>query len=188
MQLVNDPKPFVEESDRPTCDICGRTFHASYLFDNFSHPTCDQCRDPDDAHSLVTRTDARAEYLLKDTDLDKRPPPLRYILRANPHNPAWGDMKLYLKLQVEKRALEVWGSEEALEEAMEKKEEQRQTNKQRKYNKKMKELRMSVRSSLYTRASKTHTHEYGEEMYMPDEDEYTRTCNSCGHSYSYDKM
>lgn len=40
--------------------------------------------------------------------------------------------------QIEKRALEVWGSEEAIEEAMEKKEEQREISKQRKYNKKMK--------------------------------------------------
>lgn len=40
--------------------------------------------------------------------------------------------------QIEKRALEVWGSEEAIEEAMEKKEEQREMSKQRKYNKKMK--------------------------------------------------
>lgn len=50
------------------------------------------------------------------------------------------------------------------------------------------ELRMNVRSSLYTRATKTHEHEYGEEVYLPDEDEYSRTCKTCGHSYTYDKM
>jgi DNA-repair protein complementing XP-A cells len=49
---------------------------------------------------LVTKTDARTEYLLTDTDLEKRQPPLRYIVRKNPHNERWGDMKLYLKLQV----------------------------------------------------------------------------------------
>ena len=57
-------------------------------------------RDNGAAHALVTRTDARNEYLLKDVDLDKRPPPLRFIVRKNPHNERWGDMKLYLKLQV----------------------------------------------------------------------------------------
>lgn len=41
-------------------------------------------------------------------------------------------------LQVEKRALLVWGSEDALEEAIEKKEDQREVKKQKKYNKKMK--------------------------------------------------
>lgn len=53
----------------------------------------------DDKYSLITRTDARQEYLLKDCDLDLREPILRYILRKNPLNPNWGDMKLYLRLQ-----------------------------------------------------------------------------------------
>lgn len=58
------------------------------------------CRDSEDKHSLITRTDAKNEYLLKDCDLDKREPLLKYISRKNPHNPRWGDMKLYLHLQV----------------------------------------------------------------------------------------
>lgn len=57
-------------------------------------------RDEDDKHALITRTDARQEYLLKDCDLDLREPILRFILRKNPHNPRWGDMKLYLRSQV----------------------------------------------------------------------------------------
>lgn len=56
-------------------------------------------RDDDDKHALITRTDARQEYLLKDCDLDLREPILRFILRKNPHNPRWGDMKLYLRTQ-----------------------------------------------------------------------------------------
>ncbi|KGL85186.1 DNA repair protein complementing XP-A cells, partial [Tinamus guttatus] len=57
-------------------------------------------RDAEDKHKLITRTEAKEEYLLKDCDLDKREPVLRYILKKNPHNSRWGDMKLYLKLQV----------------------------------------------------------------------------------------
>lgn len=53
----------------------------------------------DDKYSLITRTDARQHYLLKDCDLDLREPVLRFILRKNPLNPNWGDMKLYLALQ-----------------------------------------------------------------------------------------
>ncbi|XP_042893175.1 DNA repair protein complementing XP-A cells-like [Penaeus japonicus] len=187
MKLVTEPAPLFEE-DRPFCAECDHPFNNSFLFHNFNHSVCDQCRDNDDKHALITKTDAKNEYLLKDVDLDKRVPPLKFIVRKNPHNSRWGDMKLYLKSQVEKRALEVWGSEEAIDEAMEKKEEQREISKQRKYTKKMKELRMNVRSSLYTRATKTHEHEYGEEVYLPDEDEYSRTCKTCGHSYTYDKM
>lgn len=187
MTLVTDPAPLFEE-DRPYCLECDQPFDNSFLFHNFDHPVCDQCRDNDDKHSLITKTDARNDYLLKDVDFEKREPPLKFVVRKNPHNPRWGDMKLYLKLQVEKRALVVWGSEDALEKALEKKDDQREINKQKKFNKKMKELRMNVRSSLYTRATKSHSHEYGEEVYLPDEDEYSRTCKTCGHSYTYDKL
>ena len=58
-------------------------------------------RDEEDKHRLITRTEAKQEYLLKDCDLDLRQPALQFILRKNPHNPRWGDMKLYLELQVE---------------------------------------------------------------------------------------
>ena len=50
------------------------------------------------------------------------------------------------------------------------------------------ELRMNVRSSLYTRAVKIHEHEYGEEIYQADEDEYSKTCLTCGYTLTYDKM
>lgn len=57
-------------------------------------------RDNDVKHKLISRTEAKQNFLLKDCDLDQREPPLRFILRKNPHNPRWGDMKLYLKTQV----------------------------------------------------------------------------------------
>ncbi len=57
-------------------------------------------RDSDGTHSYITRTDAKTEFLLKDEDFDKREPALRYLTRPNPHNSRWGDMKLYLRLQV----------------------------------------------------------------------------------------
>lgn len=74
---------------------------------------------------------------MKDCDIDKREPPLKFIVRKNPHNMRWGEMKLYLHLQVEKRALEVWGTEEALLEEREKRDVKRQESKIKKFNKKV---------------------------------------------------
>jgi DNA-repair protein complementing XP-A cells len=51
-------------------------------------------------HRLITKTDAKNVYLLKDCDLEKRDPPLKFIMKNNPHNVRWGSMKLYLELQV----------------------------------------------------------------------------------------
>uniref|UniRef100_A0A670K9G3 XPA, DNA damage recognition and repair factor n=1 Tax=Podarcis muralis TaxID=64176 RepID=A0A670K9G3_PODMU len=136
---------------------------------------------------LITRSEAKQEYLLKDCDLDKREPVLRFILKKNPHNPRWGDMKLYLKLQVIKRSLEIWGSEEALEEAKESRQDNREKMKQKKFDKKVKELRRAVRSSVWKKDTSIHQHDYGAEE-MIGEDLYKKTCTTCGHELTYEKM
>uniref|UniRef100_A0AAG5D7G7 XPA C-terminal domain-containing protein n=1 Tax=Anopheles atroparvus TaxID=41427 RepID=A0AAG5D7G7_ANOAO len=171
------------------CLECGDRFADSYLLNTFDYAVCDACREPDDQHSLITRTEAKQEYLLKDCDLDRREPPLKYISRKNPHNVRWGEMKLYLHLQIEKRALEVWGSEENLMREKELREEKREVSKVKKYNKRLKELRMDVRSSLYDKTVQAHVHSYGEtEVYNEADDTYTRTCEECGHTETYEKM
>ena len=39
-------------------------------------------------------------YLLSESDLAVREPLLKCVIRKNPRNNRWGDMKLYLRLQV----------------------------------------------------------------------------------------
>ncbi|KAH0628481.1 hypothetical protein JD844_009726 [Phrynosoma platyrhinos] len=98
-KVMHPPGP-VLRFDYLLCEECGKEFMDSYLMNHFDLATCDNCRDVEDKHKLITRTEAKEEYLLKDCDLDKREPVLKFILKKNPHNPRWGDMKLYLKLQV----------------------------------------------------------------------------------------
>jgi DNA-repair protein complementing XP-A cells len=155
---------------------------------HFQLPVCDDCRDKDGKHALITKTDAKSEFLLKDCDLELREPPLPFITRPNPHNLNWGQMKLFLRLQVEKRALEVWESEEALEAEIEKRDDRKDKTKQKKIQQKIKELKRSVRSSLYSKKSNVHEHEYGPESYDEHKDEYSQTCISCGHVNTYEKM
>jgi DNA-repair protein complementing XP-A cells len=95
-------------------------------------------RNNEEEHALITRTDAKNTYLLKDCDLDKREPPLKFLLRKNPHDSRWGDMKLYLQLQVEDRAVEVHGSMEELELERESRDEKREKTKAKKYSKHLK--------------------------------------------------
>ncbi|XP_020860193.1 DNA repair protein complementing XP-A cells isoform X2 [Phascolarctos cinereus] len=146
-KVVHKPGP-VLEYDYAVCEECGKEFMDSYLINHFDLATCDNCRDPDGKHKLITKTEAKQQYLLKDCDLEKREPVLKFIVKKNPHHSQWGDMKLYLKLQVVKRALEVWGSEEALEEAKEIRQENREKMKQKKFDKKVKDLPSSPCSAL----------------------------------------
>lgn len=98
-------------------------------------------------------------------------------------------MKLYLKTQVVKRSLEVWGSEEALEEAKESREENREVQKQKRFNKKVKELRRAVRSSMFKKDTSIHQHVYGpEELLDEEEDLYRKVCQTCGHELTFEKM
>lgn len=185
-KVVNQPGP-VMEFDYAICEECGREFMDSYLMDHFDLATCDNCRDADDKHKLITKTEAKQEYLLKDCDLEKREPALKFIVKKNPHHSQWGDMKLYLKLQIVRRALEVWGSQEALEEAKEVRQKNREKMKQKKFDKKVKELRRAVRSSIWKRETVAHQHEYGPEENLED-DMYRKTCTVCGHELTYEKM
>ena len=92
---------------------------ATFMISMFDLVVCDNCRDmsKDGDHELMAKTEARTTFLLKEHDFDEgeHGPALRYISRRNPHNPGGGQMKLYLRLQVEERAMKVWGSEVGLE-------------------------------------------------------------------------
>lgn len=187
LNIVTQPAPII--STLPLCDECTKEFKDSYLLQTFNLEVCDLCRDSEGKHSLITKSEAKQEYLLRDYDFDKREPALKYITRKNPHNPRWGEMKLYLHLQVEERALEVWGSEDNLLNEKLKRDVKREETKMKNFNKKIKKLRMQVRSSLYNKSIKAdHVHEFGEETYNEDDDTYSHTCLSCGYDETYEKM
>ncbi|GIY79858.1 DNA repair protein complementing XP-A cells homolog [Caerostris extrusa] len=80
IHIVSTPAPLFA-LDRPICLECNEEFNDSYLQTHFDFHVCDSCRDNDGAHALISKTDAKKEYLLQDCDLDKREPPLKYVLR-----------------------------------------------------------------------------------------------------------
>lgn len=187
LKIRTEPEPVIGKFNQ--CEECQQKFGDSYLLQTFDLVVCDKCRDKEGKHSLITKTEAKQEYLLKDCDLDKREPVLKYIVRKNPHNVNWGEMKLYLHLQIEQRALEVWGSEENLLKEKEARDIKREGAKIKKFNKKIKQLRMQVRSSLYDKTIKaSHTHEFGEDTYNEEDDTYTHTCTICSYEETYEKM
>jgi DNA-repair protein complementing XP-A cells len=194
-RVVTAAPPPLLPPDQPECRECGLRFAESYLLRLFDHEVCDDCRntEKDGPHQLITKTDAKKEFLLKDADFEKGErdepfEPLGFVLRKNPHNPRWGDMKLFLRQQVEERALQVWGSEEAVEREQEAREERQVAAKGKKYEKKMKELRKAARSSLFTKDLSAHVHNYGAETFHEDRDEYSRECSGCGQLQTYEKM
>ncbi|KAL1227689.1 putative DNA repair protein [Trichinella pseudospiralis] len=143
--IENDEQKFESSS---SSSKCSKEFDESYLHSTFNYPVCDQCKELKGKHSLITRTRAKELYLLKDCDFDLRAPPLRFAVRKNPHSARYGDMKLYLTIQVEKRATEVWGSVEELERQRQLRLRNREKWKEKRYDNKMRNLRKQVQSAV----------------------------------------
>ncbi|XP_045216541.2 DNA repair protein complementing XP-A cells homolog [Mercenaria mercenaria] len=187
IEVVHPEGPVVE-IDSLFCEACQKEFMDSYFFTKFEEPICDTCRLEEDKFPLITKTEAKKKYMLKDADFDLREPSLKFILKKNPHNQRWGDMKLYLESQVKKRSLEVWDSEDKMEEARQQRQENKEKAKQKKFDKKVKDLRLAVRSSLLKKEKGLHQHEFGSESYDEDEDMYSKTCKTCNYTMTYEKM
>lgn len=167
------------------CRDCNVSCNASYLYEKFGENVCDECRGKDkDQFKLISKTDAKNEFVLKDCDLDSREPPLKYVTAPNPHNHR-GSMRLFLQGQVYDRACEVHGGDEGIDAALLKRSQNRELFAQRKMNKKLADLR---KLSKPRKIRETHVHEYGEEFYCEEDDEYSHTCKSCGYSETYEKL
>ncbi|KAL5263410.1 hypothetical protein ACHWQZ_G008696 [Mnemiopsis leidyi] len=165
------------------CNIC---CNASYLHEKFGESVCDECRDKDkDQFKLISKTDAKNEFVLKDCDFDSREPPLKFVTAPNPHNRKGGFMKLYLQGQVYERACEVHGGDEGIDKAILQRSKNREAFVQRKMVKKLSELR---NSSKPRQIKETHVHEFGAEIYHKDDDEYSHCCKSCGYTEHYEKL
>lgn len=195
LKLVETPAPILGGRD-PVCQECHTTFQDSFLLSKFTECVCDGCKDndPEDKFCMITKTDAKLKYLLKDCDLERRDPPLQYIVKKNPHCSSWGDMKLYLKLQVVKRSLEIWGGEDKLQTELDKRAANKQVMKQKKFSKKLEELRREVRTSTWQKKLGNHVHEFpsegeeGGETYNEETDSWSKTCRTCGYTVNYEKM
>jgi len=188
IRLVEQPAPIIDGSE-DRCSECFKQFSDSYLMKNFDVQICDGCRDWE-KHKLITKTDAKQTYCLKDCDFDMRQPTLKFIIRKNPHNDRWGDMKLYYMKQVHKRSMEIWGSEEKLEEQKEHREEHKEKLKCKRFEKRIKDLRQAVRTSTWHKDLSKHEHEYDSEneTYDEEDDVFTKKCKTCEHAVTYEKM
>lgn len=175
----------MDVSQQPLCEDCGRRFPASFLYDSFEHSVCDLCRDREDRHALITKTEAKAQFLLQECHLERMEPPLRYLERRNPHRPGGAGMRLYLRLQVEQRAHELWQGPEGLRKELERREERRAVSVANKMNKDLRQLRRRVRPKPLRDLSSC-THQY-EEKALGD-DMYEGRCLLCSHTVQYEKM
>lgn len=121
--------------------------------DVFKCEVCNSCKDKyPEKYSLLTKTEAREDYLLTDPEL-KDEELLPHLVRPNPHRATWNNMMLYLRYQVEEYAFseKKWGSPEKLDEEFERREGGKKKKREEKFKNKLQELKKRTRVEAYRR-------------------------------------
>lgn len=169
--------------------------------DIFGIGVCNACKDKyPDKYSLLTKTEAREDYLLTDPEL-KDEDLLPHLERPNPHKTNWNNMQLFLRLQVEAYAFsdKKWGSPEALDVEYEKRQQISKARKEKKFKNKLDDLKKRTRVEAYKRArmmgdaagdvrfgdrikgiGDKHVHEWGRSVLDPETGMTRKRCEECG--------
>jgi len=183
------------------CRECGSLEIDWKWQDIFAIGICNVCKEKlPDKYSLLTKTEAREDYLLTDEEL-KDEDILPHLERPNPHKTNWNNMQLFLRLQVEAYALgpKRWGSAEALDAEYEKRAKMSKERKEKKFNKKLQDLKKRTRVEAYKRARRMgeaagdvkfgerirgigdkHVHEWGRSVLDPETGMTRKRCEECG--------
>lgn len=155
------------EKDAPTCYDCGRLELDWQFLEVFKCRVCHLCKDKyPEKYSLLTKTEAKSDYLITDPEL-KDTSILPHLDKPNPHKAGWNDMQLFLRYQVEARAIAKFGSLEKMDEEFEKRSEEKKKKKNEKFQKELRMLKNKTRVETWKRSGEVgkrkgrHTHVWG---------------------------
>jgi DNA-repair protein complementing XP-A cells len=143
------------------CKDCGSLQLDAELFTHYHIHVCSDCRqDKPDKYSLLTKSEAKQDYLLTDEEL-RDTSVMPFWQRPNPHKKAFADMKLYLREQVEQFSFKKWGGEEGLDKEYERRVNTKQAKKQKEFKQKMSDLKKRTRTSVWAeKKEEQHRHEF----------------------------
>ncbi|KAF2142770.1 uncharacterized protein K452DRAFT_326049 [Aplosporella prunicola CBS 121167] len=191
------------DGSTPKCVECASPEIDWAWADVFSMRVCHACKESlPEKYSLLTKTEAREDYLLTDSEL-RDASLLPRLERPNPHKASFHSMQLFLRCQVEEYAFSArkWGSAEALDEEFERRQVQRKERKEKKFNAKLAELKKRTRVEAHRRnrdalkrgdateahfgqaiASRgdRHEHEWGRAVEDPATGAVKKSCVECG--------
>ncbi|KAJ5451739.1 hypothetical protein N7491_000921 [Penicillium cf. griseofulvum] len=158
---------------------------------------CHACKEKHpEKYSLLTKTEAKEDYLLTDPEL-RDEELLPRLERPNPHKSTWNSMMLYLRYQVEEYAFseKKWGSTEALDAEFERRENDKKRRRETKFKTKLQELKKRTRVEAYRRnrqgasggefgddlgSGRKHVHQWGRSIENPETGIGVKTCVECG--------
>jgi DNA-repair protein complementing XP-A cells len=172
LSILADPKT------QKACYECGSLEIDWKWEDVFGCRVCNACKEKlPEKYSLLTKTEAREDYLLTDRTFPafltlarcctgrrfanvyaiaelKDEELLPHLERPNPHKATWNNMMLYLRYQVEEYAFspKKWGSPEALDAEFAKRESDKKKRKENKFRTRLRELKKRTQVEAYRRS------------------------------------
>lgn len=190
----------VDQRAEKGCRECGSLEIDWNWAEIFNCRVCARCKETlPDKYSLLTKTEAKEDYLLTDPEL-KDQELLPRLEKPNPHKREWNNMHLFLRYQVEEYAFseKKWGSAEKLDEEFAKREAEKKKRKEDKFRNKLADLKKRTRVEAYRRGRERrddgeeaqfgdrivnrgdkHEHEWGRTV-TDKEGVGRKTCVECG--------
>ncbi|KAJ3023362.1 hypothetical protein HKX48_003473 [Thoreauomyces humboldtii] len=121
--------------NNPQCQECKSIDVDLRYYAHFKVKVCKACKDKEELankYSLLTKTEARTDYLLTDSEL-KDSEHLPTWEKPNPHKSTYSNMLLYLRCHLEAFAWKKWGGEEGLDAEFQRREDEKKERKEKKY-------------------------------------------------------
>lgn len=190
-----EPGLSVLNGDRKKCRECG-SLEIDWQFDeHLQTQVCHACKEKmPEKYSLLTKTEAKEDYLLTDPEL-RDENLLPRMTKPNPHKSTWNDMMLFMRFQVEEYAFseKKWGSAEKLDEEFERRLKETKERKEKKFKNKLNELKKRTRVDAYKKGraggggefgdvigNAKHEHEWGRSVEDPETGMSKKSCIECG--------
>lgn len=185
----------VDDKTQKKCRECN-SLEIDFKWDeDLDCQVCAGCKEKfPDKYSLLTKTEAKEDYLLTDPEL-RDPKLLPHVEKPNPHKASWNNMMLYLRYQVEEYAFsdKKWGSPEALDEEFAKRQAETKRRREVKFRTKLNDLKRRTMVDAYKRsksgqtggkfgdtiAGGKHEHEWGRAVANPETGVTVKTCVEC---------
>ncbi|KAJ2704815.1 DNA repair protein rad14 [Coemansia sp. IMI 203386] len=185
---INDIPYDPDPEECPMCTECGSLDLDMIYLKVFKVYVCKSCTETvPDKYSLLTKTEAKDDYLLTDDELRDRAL-FPVWEKPNPHKSTWNNMLLYLRQHLESFAIEKWGSLENLDKEFERRVDEKRARKEKKYNRSVAELRRRTRVEEWEKKRREklklqaeHVHQFENLASTNSDDEATeQKCVVCG--------
>ncbi|KAJ2696665.1 DNA repair protein rad14 [Coemansia spiralis] len=143
--VVLDETPLDPDDGQACCECDSADLDVAYL-KMFKTMVCKSCIDKlPDKYSLLTKTEAKDDYLLTDSELRDRGL-FPVWEKPNPHKSTWNNMLLYLRRDLEAFAVKKWGSLEGLDSEFARRVDEKRARKEKKYQRSVADLRRRTRA------------------------------------------